>query len=104
MILEERDYHIVPGRMAEFIATYERLGLAIQKEILGGFVGHFVCDIGELNHVVSLWRYEDIADRERRRARMLAHPGWPVYLAAIRGMIERQNIRILKPTGISPMA
>jgi hypothetical protein len=45
MILEERDYHIVPGRMAEFLATYEKLGVAIQTEILGGFVGHFVCDM-----------------------------------------------------------
>jgi len=103
MILEERDYHIVPGRLAEFIATYEQLGLAIQTEILGGFVGHFICDIGELNHVVALWRYETIADREERRARMLAHPGWQTYLEAIKGMIERQNIRILKPTAISPM-
>jgi hypothetical protein len=34
---------------------------------------------------------------------MLAHPGWQTYLEAIKGMIERQNIRILKPTAISPM-
>jgi hypothetical protein len=103
MILEERDYHIVSGRMGEFIATYERLGLAIQKEMLGGFVGHFVTDIGELNHVVSLWRYEDIAEREAKRARMLVHPGWQSYLDAIKGMITQQNIRILKPTALSPM-
>lgn len=103
MILEERDYHIVPGRVSEFVSTYERLGLSIQKEILGGFVGHFVSDIGELNRVVSFWRFEDIADREARRARMLAHPGWPTYLEAIRGMILQQNIRILKPTAMSPM-
>nr|WP_292590736.1 NIPSNAP family protein [Mesorhizobium sp.] len=57
MILEERDYRIRPGRTAEFIETYKKPGLAIQKEILGGFVGHFVCDIGELNHVVAFWRY-----------------------------------------------
>jgi hypothetical protein len=103
MILEERDYHIIPGRMAEFIATYERLGVEIQKAELGELVGHFVSDIGELNHVVALWRYDNIADREERRARMLANPGWADYLTAIKGMIERQSIRILKPTSISPM-
>ena len=103
MILEERDYHIVPGRMAEFISTYEKLGLKIQKDILGGFVGHFVTDIGELNHVVSMWRYESIFEREERRARMLNHPAWNLYLNAVKGMIERQNVRILKPTAISPM-
>lgn len=103
MILEERDYHIVPGRMAEFLQAYETLGLGIQKRFLGTFVGHFVSEIGELNHVVALWRYDTMADREVRRAQMLAHAPWQDYLAAIRGMIQSQQTRILAPTALSPM-
>ncbi len=103
MILEERDYRIVPGRMKEFLKAYETLGLPIQKEFLGEFVGQFTSDIGELNHVVALWRYESMADREARRAKMLAHEPWQIYLDAIRGMIERQQTRILVPTSMSPM-
>ena len=103
MIVEERDYHIVPGRMKDFIGAYERLGLDIQKRFLGELLGHFVTEIGELNHVVALWRYDSMADREERRAKMLVHPPWQDYLAAIEGMIERQQNRILVPTALSPL-
>ena len=103
MILEERDYHIVPGRIKDFLKAYETLGLLIQKEFLGEFVGQFTSEIGELNHVVALWRHESMADREARRARMLAHEPWQIYLDAIRGMIERQPTRILVPTPLLPM-
>ncbi|WP_018390243.1 NIPSNAP family protein [Ancylobacter sp. FA202] len=103
MILEERDYHIVPGRMGDFLNAYETLGLDIQKRYLGTFIGHFVTEIGELNHVVALWRYDSMADREARRALMLAHPPWQDYLAAIKGMIQSQQTRLLAPTALSPM-
>lgn len=103
MILEERDYRLVPGITAAFLSAYETLGLAIQRRHLGDPVGFFVTDIGELNHVVSMWRYQDYADRSARRALMLADPDWPAYLAAIKGMIDVQNIRILTPAPFSPL-
>jgi hypothetical protein len=103
MILEERDYHIFPGRVGDFLKAYETLGLDIQKRFLGEFIGHFVTETGELNHVVALWRYESMADREARRALMLAHEPWQDYLAAIKGMIQSQQTRLLTPTSLSPM-
>lgn len=103
MILEERDYRLVPGMTGAFMQAYETLGLPVQRRHLGEPVGFFTTDIGELNHVVSLWRYADYAERSARRALMLADPAWPGYLTAIKGMIDVQNIRILTPTGYSPM-
>lgn len=103
MIFEERDYHIHPGRLKEFVSVYETLGLQIQKDFLGEFIGYFTTEIGELNHVVALWRYESLGDREQRRARMLAYAPWQDYLTAIKGMVERQNTRILVPTSFSPL-
>ncbi|MDO9415544.1 NIPSNAP family protein [Pararhizobium sp.] len=103
MIIEERDYQIIPGYMHDFLHVYETLGLSIQKKFLGDFVGHFVSEIGELNHVVALWRYESMVDRETRRAEMLAHEPWREYLAAIKGMINSQQTRILVPTALSPL-
>lgn len=103
MILEERDYRLVHGMTSAFLKTYETLGLPVQRRHLGEPVGYFVSDIGELNHVVSMWRYEDYNDRSARRVSMLADPDWPAYLDAIRGMIETQNIRILTPTSFSPL-
>lgn len=86
-----------------FLKAYETLGLPIQKRHLGEPVGFFTTDIGELNHIISMWRYDDYKDRSTRRAAMLADPDWPAYLDEIRGMIDVQNIRILAPAPFSPL-
>lgn len=103
MILEERDYRLVPGMTGAFLTAYETMGLPIQRKHLGEPVGFFTTDIGELNHVISIWRYDDYALRSQSRAAMLADPDWPAYLAAIKGMIDVQNIRILTPARFSPL-
>lgn len=103
MILEERDYRLVPGKLGAFMAAYETLGLPVQRRHLGEPVGFFSTDIGELNHVIAMWRYTDYAERSERREAMLNDPDWAEYLAAIEGLIDVQNIRILTPTRYSPM-
>ena len=102
MVLEERDYHIISGRMAEFIATDERLGVENRRRNSG--ISLAVSSAISTSSIMS-WRsgYDSIADREERRARMLANPGWADYRAAIKGIIERQCIRVEKPTSIAPM-
>ncbi|PZU83272.1 MAG: NIPSNAP family protein [Shinella sp.] len=103
MLLEERDYRIRAGYLGQFVELYVELGLPIQVRHLGEPVGFFTSDIGELNHFISMWRWESLADRDARRATMLADPGWPKYLASIKGLIDTQNIRFLAPTHFSPM-
>ena len=103
MIVEERDYRLVPGRLHEFISTYEAYGLDIQRRHLGGFLGYFITEIGELNHAVAWWSYESLADRDVRRARMLADTEWSGYLGRVAGLIDIQSTRILKPVCFSPL-
>lgn len=103
MIYEERDYRINPGMLGEFVKIYGEYGLPIQKKHLGSFIGYFVTEIGELNHVVAIWAYESLADRDARRAVMLADPSWPDYLARVKGLIDIQATRILKPVPFSPL-
>lgn len=103
MLLEERDYRIRAGFLSEFVELYNRLGLPIQRRHLGEPLGFFTSDIGELNHFISMWRWESLAERDARRTRMLADPGWPEYLASIKGLIDTQNIRFLAPTKYSPL-
>jgi hypothetical protein len=103
MILEERDYRLAFGATAAFLKAYETLGLPVQRKHLGEPVGFFTTDVGELNRVVSMWRYSDHAERSARRAAMLADPDWPAYLEAIKGLIDVQTIRILTPAPFSPL-
>lgn len=103
MIYEERDYRIKAGKLKTFIDHYEQSGLHIQKRHLGTFIGYFVTEIGELNHVVALWGYQDLNDRLARRKAMLADPEWQAYLQLVDGLIDVQNSRIMMPTGFSPL-
>ena len=103
MIVEERDYRVRHGKLAEFIGLYGKHGLPIQQEHLGKFLGYFTTEIGELNHVVAWWSYEGLDDRLARRDRMLADPRWQDYLARVDGLIDIQTTRILRPVSFSPL-
>jgi hypothetical protein len=103
MIYEERDYRIKPGKLGQFVKTYEKHGLPLQKKHLGTFVAYFTTEIGELNHVVALWGYQSLDDRAKRRAAMLADPEWHAYLDMVTDLIDIQATRILTPVGFSPL-
>jgi NIPSNAP len=104
MIVEMRTYTAVPGRAGEFLKLYEELALALQQQYLGGLMGYYVSEVGELNQIVHLWRYESLADREARRARLDADPGWAVYKEAFAklGAISHQQSTFMKPVSFSP--
>lgn len=97
MIVEERIYTLKVGKVPEQFKIYEELGLAAQKRILGGMVGYYMVEVGGLNTVVHMWAYEDMNDREKRRAQLMQDADFKKYLAGTAGIIERQENRILKP-------
>jgi hypothetical protein len=103
VIVEQRDYHVTTGRLAELVRLYETEGIAIQAEVLGGFVGAFTTDIGALSTYTSMWRYDSFAQREERRAALQARDDWKVFLAKIQPLIHTQQNRILVPTPFSPI-
>lgn len=103
MIVEQRDYHVFTGKLPELVRLYETDGIAIQQEILGGLVGAFTTEIGALSTYTTLWRYDDFASREERRARLQADERWKPFLARIQPLIHTQQNRILLPTSFSPL-
>jgi hypothetical protein len=103
MIVEQRDYHVFTGKLNELVGLYESEGIAIQERYLGGLVGAFTTEIGALSTYTSLWRYDDFADRERRRAELQADDAWKAFLGRIQPLIHTQQNRILVPTSFSPL-
>jgi hypothetical protein len=103
VIVEQRDYHVFTGKLPELVRLYETEGIAIQQEILGGLVGAFTTEIGALSTYTTLWRYDDFAERERRRARLQADERWGPFLARVQPLIHTQQNRILVPTAFSPL-
>ena len=103
MILEQRDYHVYTGKLGELVGLYETEGIAIQEEVLGGFVGAFTVDVGEISMYTHFWRYDSYAEREQRRAALQARDDWKAFLPKIQPLIHTQHNRILVPTSFSPL-
>ncbi len=103
MIVEQRDYHVQVGKLPELVRLYESEGIEIQREVLGGFVGAFTTDVGELSTYTHLWRYESYDERSARRTALQARDDWKTFIAKIQPLILRQENRILVPTSFSPL-
>ena len=103
VIVEQRDYHVHTGKLPELVRLYEEEGIPIQAEALGGFVGAFVTEIGAVSTYTSMWRYDSFAQREERRAALLARDDWKAFMTKIQPLIHTQQNRILTPTAFSPL-
>jgi NIPSNAP protein len=98
VIVEMREYTLVPGKVPEYFKLYETEGMAIQRQILGRNLGYYSTEVGpSINQVVHLWAYESFDDRVERRRQLGADPGWQAYVKKIRPMIVAQTNRILTP-------
>jgi len=95
VILEERRYTLVPGGVPQYIAHYRALGRESQEKHLGQMVGCFQSEVGELNQLVFLWRYESLADREARRAALMADAQFTEFRQRVRGLLVQQKNCIL---------
>ncbi len=101
MIVDLRIYTTAPGKLAEFVSLYETMAWPLQLKYLENCLGWYTTVEGELNTVVHLWGYSDLADRDRRRTAMAADPAWGAYLkeGAARGLLVKQENRFVRPTG-----
>ena len=96
MIVEERCYVLhATASPAEFMAVFRRDGQELQTRILGGLVGYFATEVGELNAVVSIWEYPSFEERQKRRALLASEPGWQEYLRQVRPMIQSMSNRLM---------
>jgi hypothetical protein len=103
MIIEQRTYELKPGSLPEFLASYEAEGLPLQKDALGQLVGYFIAEVGELNRIVQLWRFDSYEDRLSRRAALSANPQWRNFLGRTAVMVVRQRNELLTPASFSPI-
>ena len=103
MIVEERIYTIKIGKLKAYLDLYEAEGMPVQTRILPRMVGYFTTEIGPLHTVVHMWAYENLAERDEKRAELMRDPDWQRYISKIAEFIERQENRILIPTSISPL-
>lgn len=105
MIIDLRTYTVAPGKLKTYIDLYEREAYPVQIRHLGEPVGYFTTDVGNVNRIVHLWKYESHADRERKRAGMEADPQWIAWRkksAELGYLVNQENV-LLRSTSFSPL-
>ena len=104
MIIDYRAYTFRPGSIPTFYEMFEKEGLEPQQRILGNFIGMYRHETGPVNQVIHMWGYDNVAERERRRAELAADRGFQAYVKKARELIVEQDVRILVPAPFSPDA
>lgn len=105
LYVDHRTYTLKPLKMGKWLALYEELALPVQQKYLGNLIGFFHTEIGTLNQVVHLWGFDDLGDRQRRRAEMAKDPAWHEFLRQNEELaaLVHQESKIVVPVKFSPI-
>jgi len=94
-IYELRTYDVVVGKMAQVIELYKTQGWPALAKHPNRLVGYFTGDIGALNQLVHLWKFEDDADRREFWAGVFADPEFMAFAAQLRPLLQSQQNKLL---------
>jgi hypothetical protein len=104
MMVDVRTYTLIPRKLPKYVELFEKHALPVTKRHGLELMSYFVSYIGALNQVVHLWRYDNLADMERKRAARDADPAWSEFLSLTEGMILTQEDKVMRPTSFSPIS
>ena len=92
MILDLRTYDFAPGDALRYLGVFGPEGLPLISAHLS-LVGYWMSEVGALNRLRHLYVYDDLDDRTRRRAGMLADERWTKgFLPQGMALIRRQAV------------
>ena len=96
-IYELRTYTLYVGKMAEAVKLYQEIGFpAMQKgEHDKKLVGYFQSDVGTINQIVHLWKFDDDADRRKSWQLLFANEGFMIFAGKFRPLVMTQEVKLL---------
>ena len=96
-LYEMRTYTLYVGKMAEVVKLYTELGYPALHQ--GGFdkklIGYFQSDVGTINQLVHLWKFDDDADRRRHWQSVFASADFMNFAVKFRPLVMTQEVRLL---------
>ena len=102
MIYDHRTYTLVTRKLKPYLKLFEEYALPVMQENGMVLERYFVTQIGSLNEVIHIWRYESLAALEQVRIRRDADPRWADYLERSEGMVLMQQNKIVEEASFSP--
>lgn len=100
-VVEHKTFNLKPSTLRPYFELYRSIGRSIQEHHLGTMLGYYVVDVGPQNQVISLWKFTDALDRQRRRGALVADPAWRDYALKVKPFIDSMHIKLLR---VAPLA
>ncbi len=94
-IYELRTYQVVVGKMADVVELYRTEGYPAVAKHPPKLVGYFTGDIGALNELVHLWKFDDDADRRAFWSALFADEAFMAFARKLRPLLLAQNNKLL---------
>lgn len=94
-IYELRTYTVIVGKMAEVVELYGKEGWPAIDKHPKRLVGYFTGDIGAMNQLVHLWKFEDDADRRAFWRGIFGDPEFMAFAAKLRPLLLSQENKLL---------
>ena len=103
-IFELRTYNVIVGNMAAVVDLYKTQGWPALAKHPQRLVGYFTGDVGALNQLVHLWKFEDDADRRAFWAAVFGDPEFMAFAKQLRPLLASQENKLLlgAPWGPQP--
>lgn len=103
-IYEMRTYQVVVGQMAAVIDLYKNEGWLVLQHHPQKLVGYFTGDVGAMNQLVHIWKFDDDADRRAFWAGVFGDPAFLAFAKQLRPMLSSQDNKLLMsaPWGPQP--
>lgn len=103
-IYELRTYDVVVGKMAEAVKLYKTEGWPALEKHPKKLVGYFTGDVGALNQLVHLWKFDDDADRRAFWSGVFADEAFMAFAAKLRPLLAHQSNKLMlnAPWGPTP--
>lgn len=91
-LYELRTYKIVVGKLPEVLELYKSEGWPALDPHKDKLVAYFVGDVGGMNELIHIWKYEDDADRRAHWAAVYANDAFMAFAAKLRpNLISQEN-------------
>lgn len=104
MLYEQRTYHVLVGKMSELVALYTTEAWPLLEKYSNKLVGYFLGDVGGMNQLVHIWKFEDDAARRAFWAAFYADPALMGFAGKLRPLLASQENKLMMgaPWGPTP--
>ena len=103
-LYELRTYELYVGKLQDAVKLYQDMAWPVFEA--GGYdaklVGYFVSDVGTLNSIVHMWKFEDDVDRRAHWASLFSNDDFMAFAAQFRPLVMKQENQLLQAAPWGP--